>query len=170
MENSERFLTLMRHGKAARPRADVEDFDRPLTKRGVTDSAAIAAAIAERAAPVDLLLVSSARRALLTGEIVGSVLSLPWGALRTEERFYMAEAEQLLYRVRELPPEVHHVMLVGHNPSMEELAGELAGESIDHLSTAGIVLFRLRAARWQECSRNRIALEEILTPKLLRRT
>lgn len=169
MAKSERQLTLMRHGKAARGLEGVEEFDRPLTARGVTDAAIMAEVLRERLLPVELCLVSSARRARITGEILAGILGLPSGSILLEERIYMAEPEQLLYRLQELPSEVSHVILLGHNPGVQEAASLLAETELDPFPTSGAALFRIAADRWSGLSAETAILEELLTPKSVSR-
>lgn len=166
---AERYLTLMRHAKAARGMEGIDDFDRPLTARGVTDAALVAEELKAEAAPVDLCLLSSARRARITGEIVAGILELPSESILFEERFYMAEEEQLIYRLRELPPDPTHVLVVGHNPAIQEAAAYLAGEEVDPLPTSAAVVFRVYAESWAELSPEQTVLEERLTPKSIKR-
>lgn len=167
MAKSERYLTLMRHGKAARGLEGVEEFDRPLTGRGVTEAAIVAEGVKEQTPPVELCLFSSARRARITGEIVAGILGVPSGSILLEDRIYMAEPEQLLYRLQELPQEISHVLLVGHNPGVQEAASLLAATSIDPFPTSGAATFRVYAESWAKLSPETALFEELLTPKSL---
>ena len=168
MAQTERFLTLMRHGKAARDLEGIADFDRPVNERGVTDAALVASALRDRTPPLGLALLSNARRARVTGEIVAGILSLPSGGILLEETLYGAEPEEILYRIRELPPEPSHVLVVGHNPAMEEAAGLLSGSSVGSLPTAAAVCFRVYIDRWAELSTESAFLEEVIIPKSLK--
>lgn len=165
MAKSERHLTLMRHGKAARGLEGIEEFDRPLTARGVTDALLISETLKERLPPVDLCLVSSARRARITGEILAGILGLPSGSILLEERIYMAEPEQLLYRLQELPSDISHVLLIGHNPGVQEAASLLAETDIDPFPTSGVATFRVYADQWSGLKAETALFEELLTPK-----
>ena len=51
--------------------------------------------------------------------------------MRVERRLYGASAEDLLARLREVPRDVESVMLVGHQPAIQELALDLAGEGAE---------------------------------------
>lgn len=164
-----RYLTLMRHAKAAREIEGIEDFDRPLTARGVTDAALVARELEGAGPPVELALISSARRARITGEIVAGILGLPSGSIFFEERIYMAEPEQLIRRLRELPPEPTHVLLLGHNPGIQEAAAYLAGEELDPLPTSGAIIFRFDGEGWDDLAPERAVIQERLTPKSIGR-
>ena len=106
--------------------------------------------------PIELAVVSPAERARATWELASSELeALP--EVRIEERVYAASAGQLLEVVRELPDELRTVVLVGHNPGMEDLASVLAGEPI-LLRTAGIAVIVVTGS-WSELDTSTAALQ-----------
>jgi phosphohistidine phosphatase len=108
---------LVRHGKAAKE-GYARDEDRPLTKRGQRDSVRIAELIAAAGAPVQQIRHSGLVRARQTAEIFGERLSPPGGVIAVAGLTYVDPVEPL---ARELHLEPEPVMLVGHNPFMEEL-------------------------------------------------
>ncbi len=117
-----RRLVLIRHAKAAATGAD--DSQRPLAERGGTDAPAIGGWLAERALVPDRVVVSTARRAVQTWELAAAALSsAPEPAL--DERLYGNTVDYLLEVIHETPADVHTLVLVGHNPSIEELAAAL---------------------------------------------
>jgi phosphohistidine phosphatase len=78
----------------------------------------------------DLALCSTAVRARETWELAAA----QWGTpppVRHEPRLYAADVPDLLEVVREVPSEVGTLLLVGHNPGLEELVLELAGDGLD---------------------------------------
>ena len=116
-----RRLLLIRHAQAGHGPVDP---DRPLTERGKRQAAAIAAWM-ERAAMVpDRVLVSPARRAGETWERAAAAL-LPGLRPIVDPRIYDNTVEALLAAIRETPENVRSVAVVGHNPSVGELAGVL---------------------------------------------
>jgi phosphohistidine phosphatase len=119
-------LFLLRHAKSSWDDPSLDDHDRPLTRRGRRASKLIAKHLRrERIAP-SLVLCSSARR---TRETLERVLpTLDAAHVRVERELYGASAEELLRRLREVPPTLDSVMLVGHQPAIQELAVHLAGE------------------------------------------
>lgn len=118
-------LYLLRHAKSSWDDPSLDDHDRPLARRGRRATKLIAEHLQrERIAP-SLVLCSSALRTRETLERVLPELDPADG--RVERRLYGASAEELLARLREVPSGVDSVMLVGHQPAIQELALRLAG-------------------------------------------
>ncbi|MGW3267130.1 SixA phosphatase family protein [Streptomyces sp. NPDC001056] len=124
-----RRLVVLRHAKSARPEG-VPDSRRPLAPRGLRDAPAAGRALAEADLLPDLALCSTAVRARQTWQLA----SAEWGTpppVRYEPRLYGAGVPALLDVVRETPPEVETLLLVGHNPGLEDLLLTLAGDGLD---------------------------------------
>ncbi|MFE4950392.1 SixA phosphatase family protein [Leifsonia sp. NPDC056665] len=138
MTTSERTLILLRHAKSDWSGA-LPDVDRPLADRGHAQAPLAGRWLASRAGVIDLAIVSPAVRARETWELVSAELA-PAPPVLFDERVYAASADQLLAIVREAPADVRTLILVGHNPGMEQLASLLAGEDVI-LRTAGIAEF-----------------------------
>lgn len=143
MTTTERTLLLLRHAKSDWS-GSVADPDRPLAERGRGQAPLAGRWLAGRADPIDLAIVSPAERARETWELASAELpSAP--SARVDERVYAASADRLLSVLREVPDEVRTVLLIGHNPGMEQLASRLAGEDLI-LRTAGIAEFGVTGA------------------------
>jgi phosphohistidine phosphatase len=118
-------LYLLRHAKSSWDDPRLDDHDRPLAPRGRRASAVIAEHLRqERIAPA-LVLCSSARR---TRETLERLMPLDRAEVRIEGELYGASPKDLLQRLREVPDEVDSVMLIGHQPAIQELALQLAAE------------------------------------------
>lgn len=118
----ERRLVLVRHTKAE---ADGEvDAERPLAQRGRRDAAAVGRWIAEQGIDPDRVLVSPALRARQTWAAAASDGGLPVDP-DLDARIYRNTVDDLLDAVRDCPDGVATLVLVGHNPSVQELADEL---------------------------------------------
>jgi len=114
-------LVLVRHAKAADGPVDAE---RPLTGKGKRHAAAIGVWLAEAGLVPDRVAVSSARRAAQTW--AGAAERLDDGPPPTvDARIYDNTVEAMLTVVRETPEDVQTLGVVGHNPSIAELAGVL---------------------------------------------
>ncbi|WP_438310278.1 SixA phosphatase family protein [Streptomyces sp. HUAS TT3] len=119
-------LVILRHAKSAWP-LGVPDRERPLGPRGLRDAPAAGRLLARTALRPDLVLCSPARRARQTWELAGAELP-DQPPVRFAPRLYGADAEDLLDAVRDTPTEVARLLLVGHNPGLQELVLLLAGE------------------------------------------
>lgn len=122
-----RRLIVLRHAKSAWP-AGVADQDRPLGPRGLRDAPAAGRFLAESGLLPDLALCSPARRARHTWELAVAELDGPVPT-RHDPRLYGADAPGLLAVLHGVPDEVVTLILVGHNPGLEELVPRLAGSA-----------------------------------------
>ena len=128
MTTTDRILILLRHAKSDWS-GSLPDVDRPLADRGKAQAPLAGQWLANRAGRIDLALVSPARRARETWELVSAHLE-PLPPARFEDRVYAASADQLLDIVHDVPDTVQTVLIVGHNPGMEQLASRLAGAAV----------------------------------------
>ena len=125
---SERTLILLRHAKSDWS-GDEPDIARPLANRGrrqAPDAGRWLAASMER---IDLAVVSPAVRARSTWDLVSAELDVA-PPMRIDDRVYGASDRELLTVIRELADDVHAVVVVGHNPGIEDLGALLTGEMV----------------------------------------
>ena len=149
-----RRLVLIRHAKAAQGGLDI---DRPLAEQGMIDAPAIGRwLIAQQVLP-DRAVVSPARRAAQTWQLAGAQLASDTD-LVVDERMYANTPEYLLQVIRETPAEVGTLALLGHNPSIADLAdvlddgdGEagLRAELARKYPTSGVGVFEL-PCEWEQ--------------------
>lgn len=121
-----RQLLLMRHAKSSRSDPALPDRDRPLNTRGWQAAAAMRAAMRRLGLVPDLILVSPSRRTLQTLDGLE-----PWDDTPLTEHveaLYLGNAAQLLGALHGVAETVRSVLLIGHNPGMQDLALDLAGE------------------------------------------
>jgi phosphohistidine phosphatase len=131
-----RRLHLLRHAKSSHEDPGLTDHDRPLAPRGRTAAALIATHLREQNIEPDLVLCSTAARTRQTLALIE--LALGEGvSVRYEGALYDATAEGLLEHVTALPDAAESVLLVGHNPAVQELTLALAGtDGGDHAERA----------------------------------
>lgn len=115
-----RTLILLRHGKSDW-NTDDDDFDRPLKKRGKNASAMVGEWLKRRKLSPDYVISSPATRALQTAEIACRAMGIKKKNIYRQKHIYLATAEELLHVLADCPVQAQRVMLVGHNPGLEEL-------------------------------------------------
>lgn len=115
-----RTLTLLRHAKSSWDDPVKPDFDRPLNKRGRAAAERMGAYILQEGLRFDHIWGSPAVRVRETIDGVETGLGAPI-AVHYDRRLYMASAANLLGVVHETPDSAHDVLLIGHNPGLEEL-------------------------------------------------
>ncbi|MCU0759298.1 MAG: histidine phosphatase family protein [Steroidobacteraceae bacterium] len=144
-------LTLVRHGRAEQQAPGQLDFDRALDRRGVAEVAGMAQRCLESGRLPDRLRASAALRTRQTAETFARVLSIPAGDVSFERGLYLAEAGELLALLRATPPDTRHLMLVGHNPGIGDLAHQFAPAArLAGFETAATCTIRLEARMWRD--------------------
>ncbi|SNT30991.1 SixA phosphatase family protein [Actinacidiphila glaucinigra] len=124
-----RRLVVLRHAKSAWP-PDVPDHDRPLGPRGRRDAPAVGRWLRDAGHTPDLVICSTSRRTQETWEFAAAALGArPPAPVRLDERVYAATARALLDVLREAPEEASTLLLVGHNPGVQDLVLRLTGEA-----------------------------------------
>ena len=124
---AERTLILLRHAKSDWS-GDEADIDRPLGKRGRRQAPDAGRWLSASNYTIDLAVVSPAARARSTWDLVSAELDAPPETL-IDDRVYTDSESGLLGVVRGLPDDAETVVLVGHNPGLEDLVSRLTGES-----------------------------------------
>lgn len=119
-----RRLVLVRHAKAE-PGGEGADHDRRLTDRGLRDAAEAGRWLASVVPRVDEVWCSSAVRAVQTWDAIAPSISAP--APSVERELYLAGARELVDRLEQVPTG-RTVLLVGHNPTAEQLLAAVLGE------------------------------------------
>jgi phosphohistidine phosphatase len=119
-------LTLVRHGRAESQGRGQFDFDRALDRRGLAEVNEMARRCHNLGLLPDLLLASAALRTRQTAEAFQRTLERAPQQLQVERALYLAEAGLLLEWIRNTADSIAHLMIVGHNPGLNDLAAQLA--------------------------------------------
>jgi phosphohistidine phosphatase SixA len=114
-----RELLLLRHAEAMSAGPDGRDTERPLSLHGEAQARAAGAWLAEHGAAPDAVLCSPARRTQMTADAVGKALRVP--KPQFVHAIYRATPGELLALIENHASDARQVLLVGHNPGMEEL-------------------------------------------------
>lgn len=161
-------LVVLRHAKSDWP-VGVADPDRPLGRRGKRDAIAAGRWLAEHVGSPDLVWCSPARRTRETFELLSSELS-PTPELTLEPRVYEASLDDLLDVLRQTPKEHRCVLLVGHNPGVQDLVLTLAERGDDlalaetKYPTSGLAVLDIQG-KWSDLGARGASLEEFVVPR-----
>jgi phosphohistidine phosphatase len=155
-------LLLLRHAKSSWKDAGQDDFDRPLNGRGQREAPLVGEYLkAEQLLP-ELIAASSARRTRETAELV-----IQASGYRSDVRFsrdlYEADVASLRAFVETLPEECSRVLLIGHNPGLEEFLADISGESAT-LKTSALVELHLPGNSWRDLGRKPAKLVRLWRP------
>jgi phosphohistidine phosphatase len=159
-------LLLMRHAKSSWDAEGLADFERPLNARGLRDAPLVGGHLRARKFRPDLILSSPAERARKTAALVAEAAGFEAARLRHDERIYEASAARLVEVVSQIEEDAESVMLVGHNPGMEQLLQLLTGET-RRMTTAAVALVTLDIEKWGKAREQAGRLEWHVRPKEL---
>ena len=139
-------LTLLRHGRAEWPAGRYADFERPLDGVGLREAAAAGAALAQLEPAATLLLHSTAVRTTQTAQTASEALAPGTVTVMPDARLYLAGPRQICAVLDEVAGDAQHVVVVGHNPGLSELAQRLPGIQVAGLATGQWVSAQLWAS------------------------
>ncbi len=141
-------LLILRHAKSSWKDSDTEDHERPLNKRGKQDAPKIGGLLKDQGLLPDVIIGSTAKRIRQTIDRIitasgyhGPVYLLP--------ELYLAEPKAYIDQLKNLGGQVNCPMIVGHNPSLEEVVGQLTGSNTA-IPTGALIEIELSIDGWQE--------------------
>ena len=143
-----KLLSIQRHAKSSWKDSSLEDHDRPLNKRGARDAPRMGELIREQGLVPDTILCSTARRARDTALAIATAAGFP-DEVRFTRDLYGASPDSCLKVLKDIPDSIGHAMIVGHNPTLEELVSLLVGEDLT-MPTAALAVVELPIARWRD--------------------
>ncbi|MFL5926008.1 MAG: SixA phosphatase family protein [Gaiellaceae bacterium] len=163
-------LLLLRHAKSSWDDPALDDHERPLAPRGRRASGRICAHMRSTRLEPEVVLCSTARRARETLELVRP--AFPSSVVSIEDELYAASADELLTRIRRVGDSVASVLVIGHNPGLQQLALLLAsgGDGLEQLEakfpTAALATLTLDAT-WSRLAPGGASLAAYVVPRQL---
>jgi phosphohistidine phosphatase len=165
---------LLRHAKAEKGALGGKDFDRELAPRGGEDAQKIGAYMAHHALLPERVIASGAARVKQTWDGVATAFD-PVPTVSWDDRLYDAEAGRILTVVKEVAPDVHTLLVVGHNPGLQDLGRLLiASGDVDarerlneNLPTCGLLVIDIPFDHWTRLHPRCGRLDRFISPRLL---
>ena len=167
-------LYLLRHAKAVAVEPGQDDHGRALTVRGMHDAGAMARYLLKNDFTPELMLISTSARTRQTADLVlREIAAKP----EYREALYLAEAGKILGLVQAAPAGVSSLMVVGHNPGLEELATLLAREPVrrkervrrdvleEKFPTAALAVLDFDIEKWREIRPGEGKLADFVRPR-----
>lgn len=158
-------LLILRHAKSSWKFPDLSDHDRPLNRRGKRDAPEMGRVLKDKQLVPDLIVSSTATRAKDTAVAVANRSGYKGKKIKNES-LYAAEPAAYLKVIRELDDDYERVLIVGHNPGVEELIETLTGE-IHIIPTCTLAQIEFDVDNWSDVLlrlTDRGRLVEILRP------
>lgn len=142
-------IILIRHAKSSWDNPWLSDHDRPLADRGLQDAPIMAKRLKKRKIQAEIILCSTATRAVETAKIIAKELEFPVSEIILEENLYHASPNKILKYIHLQKDSKDILFIVGHNPGLNELIEHLGGK-LDNLPTSGQFGFLAKIDRWSE--------------------
>ncbi len=159
-------LLILRHAKSSWNYPELSDYGRPLNARGKRDAPRMGEFLREQGLIPDRILTSSAKRARKTASKVAKTCGYT-GKVKKVDAFYDSVAGVYYETLQALPDKYQRVMVVGHNPTMEQLVRSLTGE-FRQMPTAALAHIELPIQRWEALNVDTEGtLVNLWTPKTL---
>lgn len=166
-------LTLLRHAKSDWLDRSIRDFDRPLNARGLRGAKAMGLYAAEKGMVFDAVVASPAVRVTETIDhfetAFGHTLNPDW-----DRRIYLASSVTLIDVLRGTPDSANHVLMVGHNPGLEDLVFDLVADDgssplrdvvEEKFPTAAIAVMDIAIDSWAALDNRTAKLVEVTRPR-----
>lgn len=155
-------ILVMRHAKSDW-NTGKRDFERPLNKRGLKSAPKMADYLLKNKKVPDIIIASSAQRAKTTAELVKKGLSFK-EEIKFNPDFYYGDSSGMIDELYALPKNINTVLLVGHNPTVEELINKLTSEYAG-MPTATIVSIKADIEEWTKLQLYENTIEWVASPK-----
>ncbi|HZG44791.1 MAG TPA: histidine phosphatase family protein [Allosphingosinicella sp.] len=167
-----KILTLLRHAKSGWDDPVARDFDRPLNKRGRRAAATVGRAMRDQGMEFDAVIASPAVRVVETLQDVGDGYGRPL-APANDADLYLASPAVLLDRIQHVDDTAQRLLVVGHNPGLEQLATLLTGSDRSGLlgeletkyPTATIAVIEFDVDRWADVAKGAGTLTRFIRPR-----
>jgi phosphohistidine phosphatase len=156
-------LVLIRHSKSSWKDLNLDDFDRPLNKRGKKNAPFMAQKLKEHLLYPDIFLSSNAKRAKTTAKIFKNVLKFDKKIIY-DKNIYEASSEDLLTLVRDIDDKNNTAFLIGHNPSLNMFCSDMIN-LYENIPTTGIVVLQGDIKSWKDFNKNNISINLFIYPK-----
>ncbi|HET8866214.1 MAG TPA: histidine phosphatase family protein [Gracilimonas sp.] len=165
-------ILLMRHAKSSWEHPDLKDFDRPLADRGLHDAPMMGKFMRDSKHKPGWVISSPAQRAKETTMLSMEAAQVNEENISWSEDLYFGSVKDYVAAIQSASDEYERVLLVGHNPLMEQTAGILAGAEQKvalRMPTAALVCLESFAGSWKNISPDTCQIKWMMIPKILKK-
>lgn len=153
-------LYIVRHAKSSWEYPGIDDIDRPLKKRGITDAHLMSKFLSKNIDRPDLLLSSSANRALHTGVIFCENLGYPLANLQINRQLYSFSDGYLVKTVLALDDGFNSAMVFSHDHGINTFVNKFGSKPITHVPTCGIIGIKFDENHWKNIKKGKTFMIE----------
>jgi len=159
-------LIIVRHSKSSWKDLSLDDFNRPLNKRGKEDGPIISNYLSKKTNFIDFLHSSSSVRTFETSKFFTE--RIKFGKVKYDDNLYHSSSGSILNLIKNYSNEYSSVMLIAHNPGLTHLINQITNISLDNLPTTGLAEIHFSCNKWNEISSKNSNLIDLKFPKQLK--
>jgi phosphohistidine phosphatase len=162
-----KYMLLLRHAKSSHDDSSLKDFDRPLAARGKEDATRMGEFVRDIDCLPGVIISSTAKRAKQTTQLFCKGAGLDEDEIQWDEDLYYGSSHDYLAAIKKAANVSERIMLVGHNPKIEDVARRLCGNASIRMPTAALACFEQPANEWNQISEGLASLKWMMIPKVL---
>jgi len=147
-------LYLVRHAKSSWKYPNLDDFERPLNKRGRKSAPLMGKILKKLKVTPDLVISSPANRAAMTARIIADKIKYPLDKIGYSGAIYEFSTNAVMHFIEKIDNSLDKVIVVGHNPAITDLANYFGGEPISNIPTCGVFCLDLDISSWGKIFEN----------------
>ena len=160
-------LIIMRHAKSSWDDSYVSDHERGLLDKGIKRTGKIAGFIQDNGINPDLIISSTAKRALTTAKIIAKSISYEESKIKQSKNLYLSYVDDVYDELFQLDNSIDSVMIFGHNPCFTDLVNVFANKPIDNLPTSGLAVIEFKTSNWENIPVSKSKLKHLVFPSNL---
>jgi len=158
-------LYLVRHAKSSWKYPNLDDFERPLSKRGRKNAPFMGRILKKLKAAPDLVISSPANRAATTARIIAGTIDYPLEKIQYDETIYGSSEDDLIQVIQQFDNAVNKALLVSHNPALTDLANSIGDTAVSNIPTCGVFCVNFNISSWAKFGGRRGKLIFVEFPK-----
>ncbi len=158
-------LYIVRHAKSSWDISDIPDDMRPLMEKGKKRTKKVIDFLHEKKVRVDYIISSHAVRAHETAMLIAHGINYPKENIKIDKSIYYADGDSILDQFYDLPERFESVMIVGHNPTLTDLANRFLSKPIENLPTSGVISISFDTDKWEKVILAKRKTNFVLFPK-----
>jgi phosphohistidine phosphatase len=143
-------LYLNRHAKSSWSNPSLDDFDRPLNKRGKRDAPFMGDILRKKVLPPDIIYSSPAKRAISTAFEIAEAFKYDKEEIQQKQIIYDAVVSDIIRIINNTSDDYDIIMMFGHNPTFTLASNYLTNKFIDNIPTSGFVQIDFDLDSWRE--------------------
>lgn len=161
-------LYLVRHAKSSWDKPELSDIERPLLEKGKKRTKKMIDYLMNKDVKIDLMISSHAKRALDTAYILSHAFHYPKDKIKTDRLIYTGNEQQIANQFFDLPRDVDHLWIIGHNPTITNFVNLFLDEKLDYLQTSGVVSISFPVDSWDKISHSDYTINFVMYPRKLK--